>query len=53
MQMDPILKQWHPTPDEVERIVAEMRPLIAAMAEAQRSTIERPTRRIRRRPARP
>ena len=26
------LKAWHPTPDEVERIVVEMRPIIAAFA---------------------
>ena len=52
MQMDPALKEWHPTPDEVERIVAEMRPLIVAMAEAQRPANERRSRRILRRRSR-
>ena len=32
----PALIAWHPTPEEVDAIVAEMRPLIDALAEESR-----------------
>ena len=50
--MDAALKQWHPTPEEVERIVAEMRPLIAAMAAAQQPAVRTVRRKRPRRPRR-
>lgn len=29
------LRSWHPTPEEVERILAEMRPVIADLVKRQ------------------
>jgi hypothetical protein len=33
--------QWHPTPEEVAAIVAELRPMIAAMAHRQTRELAR------------
>jgi hypothetical protein len=45
--MDQARKQWRPTPEEVDAIVAEMRPLLAEMAEMakRRSLGAKPARR--------
>jgi hypothetical protein len=36
MATKPMLPEWHPTPDEVERILVEMRPIIEAFARRDR-----------------
>ena len=35
-----ICLDWHPTPEEVDAVVAEMRPVIAAMAAEQCRRLE-------------
>ena len=35
--------QWNPSPEEVEAILAELRPLIRAMARRQRAELEQLT----------
>ena len=38
--MDERLKQWHPRGDELDRILAEMRPVILEFARRARAEIE-------------
>jgi hypothetical protein len=37
--MDERLQQWHPDPEEVARIVAELRPLIRKLAQRDQRAI--------------
>jgi hypothetical protein len=36
------LRSWQPTPEEVERMVSEMRPIIADLVRRQFETAKRP-----------
>ena len=46
--MNEQLRQWHPNPEEVERIVAELRPLIRQLAQRDQQAIAAEVARRRR-----
>ena len=46
--MDERLRQWHPSREEVERIVAELRPLIRELARRDQQAIAAEVARRRR-----
>ncbi len=47
-EMDERLRQWHPNSEEVERIVAELRPLIRKLAQRDQQVIAAEVARRRR-----